>query len=125
MPLPLPNLDTRRWADLVEEGRSQIPRYARAWTDHNAHDPGITLIELFAWLTEQDIYRVNRVPDRHRRKFLALVGFAPFPPHAAQAVLAFDPDLGTSPFDIPSGAEFAADDPEGHAVFLCTVPDIT
>ena len=46
----------------------------RRWTDHNVHDPGITLIELFAWLIEQLIYRANRIPDRHLRKFLALAG---------------------------------------------------
>ena len=52
MPLPLPNLDTRRWADLVDEGVAIVPRYGGSWTDHNAHDPGITLIELFAYLVE-------------------------------------------------------------------------
>src|SRR5262245_2801467 len=125
MPLPLPDLDTRRWNDLVEEGRALIPRYARQWTDHNVHDPGITLIELFAWLTEQDIYRIDRVPDRHRRKFLALVGVPSLPPRAAQTVLAFDPDLGTSPFNVSVGTEFEATDPEGHAVPFRTLRDLT
>jgi Baseplate J-like protein len=77
MPLPLPDLDDRRWADLVEEGRALIPLHAPEWTDHNLHDPGITLIELLAWVTEMDVYQLNRVPDRHRRKFLALVGLQP------------------------------------------------
>jgi hypothetical protein len=66
MPLPLPNLDTRRWADLVQEGRALVPRYAPEWTDHNAHDPGITLMELLAWLAEMNIYRLNQIPPRHR-----------------------------------------------------------
>ena len=77
MPISLPNLDTRRWTDLVDEGRALVPRYAPRWTDHNYHDPGITLIELFAWLIEQLIYRANRVPERHLRKFLALVVYDP------------------------------------------------
>jgi hypothetical protein len=89
MALPLPDLDTRRWADLTEEARTLIPRLAPGWTDHNAHDPGITLIELIAWLVEQDIYRVNRVPERHRRKFLRLLGFSPVPPTPARTVLSF------------------------------------
>ena len=72
--LPLPNLDDRRWSDLVQEGRGLIPVYAPEWTDHNAHDPGITLIELLAWVAEMDVYRLNRIPDRHKLKFLALVG---------------------------------------------------
>ena len=89
MPLPLPNLDTRRWSDLVDESRAVLPRFAPEWTDYNIHDPGITLIELAAWFTEQMIYRVNRVPDCFRRKFLELAGFEPRPPHSAHVVLEF------------------------------------
>ena len=105
MPLPLPNLDTRRWSDLVSEGSGMVPRYAPDWTDQNAHDPGITLMELFAWLTEMDIYRLNQVPDRHRLKFLALLGYAPKPPQAARAMLAFSPAAG-GPYPVPAGAQF-------------------
>jgi hypothetical protein len=74
MPLLVPNLDDRTWADLVEEARSLIPRFAPAWTDHNVHDPGITLIEMFAWLAEMQIYRLNRVGERHREAFARLAG---------------------------------------------------
>ena len=83
MPLPTIDLDTRRYPDLVDEARSLVPRYAPAWTDFNASDPGITLLELFAFLTEQVVYRTNRVPDAHKRRFLALVGFLPAPPRPA------------------------------------------
>ena len=56
--LPLvPYLDTLRWEDLLAEGRALIPRYAPEWTDHNASDPGIALIQLFAHLSEQLGYR--------------------------------------------------------------------
>ena len=103
MPLPLPNLDTRRWADLVEEGRALIPRYAPRWTDHNIHDPGITLLEMLAWLVEQDIYRVNRVPDRHRLKFLGLVGKLPQPPRPAELALTFTLAGGSSATPLPAG----------------------
>ena len=74
MPLEVPNLDNRRWADLVEEARSLIPRVAPRWTDHNVHDPGITFIELFAWLAEMQIYQLNRVRLRHRELFGRLAG---------------------------------------------------
>ena len=80
MSLPLPQLDDRRWADLMAEAQALIPRYAPSWTDHNVHDPGITFLELFTWLTEMDIYRLNQIPERHLRKFLALIGFSPQPP---------------------------------------------
>src|SRR3954466_2057792 len=109
MPLPLPTLDTRRWADLVEEGRAVIPRYAPEWTDHNVHDPGITLIELFAWLSEQLVYRANRVPDRHLRKFLALAGFPPGPCIPATAVLGVQLPPASGTRTLPSGVLFSAD----------------
>jgi hypothetical protein len=73
MPLSLPNLDDRRYADLVEEARSLIPSYAPEWTNHNPSDPGITLVELFAYLTEMLVYRVNRVTDDNIRAFLKLI----------------------------------------------------
>jgi hypothetical protein len=73
MTLPLPNLDDRTFADLTEEARALIPTYDPSWTNHNPSDPGITLIELFAWLTEMLIYRVNRVPERNYAKFLKLL----------------------------------------------------
>ncbi|HEV2705513.1 MAG TPA: baseplate J/gp47 family protein [Pyrinomonadaceae bacterium] len=73
MPLSLPNLDDRRYPDLVEEARSLIPSYAPEWTNHNPSDPGITLIELFAYLSEILVYRVNRVTDDNIRAFLKLI----------------------------------------------------
>src|SRR5690348_5382292 len=110
MPLPLPDLDTRRWADLVEEARAMIPRYAPRWTDHNVHDPGVTLIEMLAWLVEQDVYQLNRVPESHRRKFLALVGITPAPPQAATALLSLAPP---DEVDVPAGIEFNVTTAEG------------
>ena len=74
MPLDIPRLDDRRWADLVDEARALIPRVAPRWTDHNAHDPGITFIELFAWLAEMQLYQLDRLGDRHREAFARLAG---------------------------------------------------
>ncbi len=73
MALPLSNLDDRTYADLVEEAQALIPTYDPSWTNHNPSDPGMTLIELFAWLTEMLIYRANRMPDQHLITFLKLL----------------------------------------------------
>ena len=73
MPLPLPNLDDRTYNDLLEEARALIPSLYPEWTDHNPTDPGIILIELFAWLTEMTIYHLNRVPDASYIAFLRLL----------------------------------------------------
>src|SRR5215468_921738 len=69
-----PQLDDRQFNDLVEEARARIPLYTPEWTDHNLSDPGITLIELFAWMTDIVLYRLNRVPDKNFIKFMELVG---------------------------------------------------
>ncbi len=115
MSLALTNLDDRRWADLVEEGRALIPFYSPEWTDHNIHDPGITLIELFAWLAEMDIYRLNRIPDTHLRKFLALVGVHPEQPRPALAALSIR--LKQPPaFQLPPTTEFDGIDAFGATI---------
>jgi hypothetical protein len=73
MPIELPNLDDRTYRDLVEEALSMIPSHAPEWTNYNPSDPGITLIELFAYLSEMLIYRLNRVTDDNIRTFLSLL----------------------------------------------------
>ncbi|MEB2364056.1 MAG: baseplate J/gp47 family protein [Bryobacteraceae bacterium] len=125
MPLPLPNLDDRRWAGLVEEGRGLIPRHAPAWTDHNLHDPGITLIDLFAWLAEMACYRLNRVPERHRRKFLALIGFTPRDPVPSYGMLQFTPASGSAGFVLPAGTEFEGTAPDQRRMPFRTLRDMT
>ena len=74
MPLPTPTLDDRKFQDLVDEVKKRIPHYSKEWTDHNVSDPGITLIELFAWMTDIILYRMNRVPDLHYIKFMEMLG---------------------------------------------------
>lgn len=89
MSLPVPNLDDRRFQELVDESKLMVQQHCPEWTDHNVHDPGVTLIELFAWMTEQVIYRLNRVPDKAYVKFLELLGLRLFPPTAARAPVTF------------------------------------
>lgn len=122
MPLPLPSLDNRRWSDLVAEGRALIPRHAPAWTDHNVHDPGIMLVELFAWLSEQLMYRANRIPERHLRKFLALAGFVPERPRPATLVLGAALPLGGMPLVLPAGMLFQSGSGDTLTTFRLMVP---
>ncbi len=74
MPLPDPQLDDRNFQQLVNEAKLLIPRYCPEWTDHNLSDPGVTLIELFAWMTDLLLYRLNRVPDKSYLRFMELLG---------------------------------------------------
>lgn len=62
---------------------------APEWTDHNVSDPGVTLIETFAYLVDQLLYRLNRVPDKNYTAFLDLLGIRLFPPAAAGADVDF------------------------------------
>jgi predicted phage baseplate assembly protein len=87
MSIEVPRLDTIDFESLVAEARERIPRYAPAWTDHNLHDPGITLVELLAWVTDQQVYQVGLVGERHRRAFARLLGVDVRPARPARGLL--------------------------------------
>ncbi len=89
MPLPTPFLDDRHFQDIVDQAKLLIPHYCREWTDHNVSDPGVTLIELFAWMTDMLLYRVNQVPEKNYIKFLELIGVRLEEPRAASAPITF------------------------------------
>jgi predicted phage baseplate assembly protein len=132
MPLPAPNLDDRRFQDLVDDAKRMVQQRCPEWTDHNVHDPGVTLIETFAWMTDQLLYRLNRVPERHYLRFLDLLGVRLYPPTAAQVGLTFwlsAPQPG--PIAIPAGTEVTTARTDGEEVvgFVTTdelvIPPVT
>jgi predicted phage baseplate assembly protein len=110
MPLPMPRLDNRRFDQLVEEGSALLPRYAPGWTDHNLHDPGITLIDLLAWLVEMDMYRLDRTSQAAYRAFLRLVGIELRPPQVAETVLVFNVIPGNLQTNVSAGVQVASQD---------------
>ena len=83
----VPRLDTIEFDQLVELARGDIPRYAPDWTDHNLHDPGMTLIDLLAWIVDQQVFRAGFVGGRHRRAFAALLGQRPTGPTPARGLV--------------------------------------
>lgn len=89
MRLPEVVLDDRRFQDLVNEARHRIGSNCPEWTDHNVSDPGITLIELFAWMTDILVYRINRIPEKLHVALLELLGIELDPPSAARTQLRF------------------------------------
>jgi predicted phage baseplate assembly protein len=114
MTLPAPNLDDRRFQDLVDDAKRLVQERCPEWTDHNVHDPGVTLIELFAWLTDQILYRLNRVPDLNYVKFLELIGVTLFPPSPARCELTFRltaPNVET--VLVPAGTQVSSKRAEG------------
>jgi predicted phage baseplate assembly protein len=89
--LPELSLDDRTFQDLVSEARLKVMEACEftGWTEHNVSDPGITLIELFAWMTEMTIYRLNRLPEKIHLALLDLLGLGLDPPEAASADIWF------------------------------------
>ncbi|MDR0312019.1 MAG: putative baseplate assembly protein [Treponema sp.] len=92
--IPKNNLDDRTFDDIVSEAIRLIPRYCPEWTNHNPTDPGITLVELFAWMTEMVLYRLNQVPEKIYLSLLELMGLSLIPPQSARAVIRFFPVEG-------------------------------
>ncbi len=94
MPLPEPTFDTRGYRELLNEALARIPTHNPEWTNFNDSDPGVTLLQLFAFISEAIIYRANLIPERNRSKFLRLLGI---PMRAAE------PALGMVSFTKPKG----------------------
>lgn len=95
MPLEIPPIDERRYKELLQEAIARIPVYTPEWTNHYETDPGITLLELFAFMTENLLYRANQIPERNRLKFLQLLGINLQPGTVAQGIVSIHNEKGT------------------------------
>lgn len=93
MALISPILDDRSFAQLKDELVRRIPVYTQEWTDHNETDPGIALLELFAYLGESVLYRFNQIPETTKIEFLRLLGVQVRPARPATAVIAGTTEL--------------------------------
>ena len=134
MTLPAPNLDDLRFqSDIVDEARKRIIRYCPEWTEYNLSDPGITLIELFAWMTELMVYRMNRIPEKNYLKFLEMLGLQRKPASSAATELTFwlsidlpfndDPETEPKSVTIPHGLEVRSESTADEVVFT-TLRDV-
>src|SRR6266571_2602032 len=94
MALKIPTLDDRKFQDLLDESLARIPVHNPEWTNFNNSDPGVTLIEIFAFLTESLLYRSNQIPERNRRKFLKLLGVPLQPASSARGMVTFNNERG-------------------------------
>ena len=109
MSLPVPNLDDRRFSDLMAEALTRIKAVCPEWTDLGPSDPGVALLEAFASLTEILLYRVNRIPEKATLEFLRLMGVTLTPPSAASTRLTFSiPAPRDTDTVIPAGTRVSA-----------------
>lgn len=123
MPLEVPKLDTRTFDDLVKLARLRIPRYAPEWTDFNDSDPGMTLVQLFAWFTETMLFQLNRVPERNYLKLLQLLNLELEPAQPAKAHLTFLPQAGAAVQPVPRGTQVAAQPADGGDLLVFETED--
>ena len=116
------NLDDQRYEDIVREAEGRLPWICPVWTDHNAHDPGITILELMAWFKETQQYEINRVGPELARKLLELTGMHLYRERAAECALEIPPTSPAraicSPLETPEGVvfELAEEIPEKRSV---------
>ncbi|MBR0748767.1 baseplate J/gp47 family protein [Bradyrhizobium japonicum] len=115
MPLPSPKLDDRRFEDLLREAQALIRTRCPNWTDFSPSDPGMTLVEVFAFLTDTMLYRLNRLPEKIYVALLKLLGVSQLPPAAARVVLTFTRAGEEVDILVPAGTRVS--DASGMVVF--------
>jgi predicted phage baseplate assembly protein len=121
MPLnqAIPTIDDRDFASLLSEVRTRIARYTPewtpVWTDVNDNDPGITMVQVFAWLAEILTYRMNNVPELNYIKFLQLLGIELNAAEPANAEVTFPmkSSFTGSSIIVPKGTQLTAQSPSG------------
>jgi hypothetical protein len=111
MPLEDPQFDSRAYRDILNEALARIPVHNPNWTNFTDADPGVTLLQLFAYLTESIIYRANLIPERNRKKFLRLLGQQMQAATAATGIVSFaNPNGPIEPVTVTEELELLAGD---------------
>lgn len=108
------NLDDQQFEDIVREAVGRLPWLCPVWTDHNSHDPGITILELMAWFKESQQYEMNRISPELYRKLMELAGIRLRPERAATCALLIPPEASArtiySTLETPEGVVFELDE---------------
>src|SRR5260370_8196219 len=122
MPIGIPQLDDRSLEQLFAAAQARIPVHTPLWTNFNDSDPGITIVQLFAFMTENLLYRSNRIPQANRLKFLTLLGIGLQPASPGRGIVAFSNDRAPiAAWPLDPGQEF----PPGKLPFPTPTPPST
>lgn len=119
MSLEVPDVDDLAYEELMQRAKTLVSAHSDEWTDFNPHDPGITILELLAWLTETHSYELDQITDAHRNKYLSLVGATPAPPQPASVRLKLSP-APRQAGRLPAGTRLTADDGSGTTAEFTT-----
>jgi predicted phage baseplate assembly protein len=120
-------LDDLGWDDLVSAAKRRIPALSGGrWTLHAPVDPGITLVELYAWLLDQRLFWLDQVPDSLLRNIVALLGDAVQPARSAATVLRLEDAAAAAQANraVPAGAELSVIDAD-PAIWFTTRDGVT
>ena len=104
--LKVPQLDDLTYEQIVNRTVSKIPSMTNQWTDFNSHDPGITVLQTYAWLTDMLNYYMNATGDVHVQKYLKLLGIEPKPARAAESYVVLENVI--EPVRLSKGTAFYA-----------------
>ena len=118
----VPSIDDRRYRDLVEEMKVRVPRYAPEWTDLNDNEPGMAILQTYAWLADLLLYRVGLVPEQNYLRFLELFGveLLPAAPASGSVRLPAMPTAANSVILVPERTQLSAADADGTPVIFET-----
>ncbi len=89
MSINYPRLDDRSYDDLLKDAKKRLHQQCADWSGSDPSDPGVILLELFSYLTEEMLYRLNKLPEKSYVEFLKLLGVEQRPPVAASVDLQF------------------------------------
>ncbi len=102
-------LGDRTYDQILREAVARIPVHTPEWTNFNASDPGITLLELFASIADPIYYRLDLIPERVRLKFLRLTDLPLRPASAAHGVVVLNNERGVAHvITLPGGLPLVA-----------------
>src|ERR1051325_2674528 len=90
----IPQLDDRNYRQILNEALARVRAHNPEWTNLNESDPGVTILELFSFMTESLLYRSNQIPERNRLKFLQLLGISLAPAASARGLVTFTNERG-------------------------------
>ena len=104
-----PVIESRSYQQLVDDALARIPVHNPEYTNFNGSDPGVTMLEMFAFLAEAVAYRANTIPERNKQKFLDLLGIPGAPATSATGIVEIHNERGSlSVVTLDAGLELRA-----------------
>lgn len=89
MKTELPKIETRKRSEINKLLKEFIPHYTPEWAVSDENDPGVALLEIFSYMTESIVHRLNQAPQKNFIAFLDMLGINRLPSQPSRAPLTF------------------------------------